>query len=312
MSRPAHKAPFGAKRRSNRATAPRAVHSVRAVGKIQAEAADGAVVGLSSAVIDKINEVAPPTRRALRLEREGQTRRRYAVASVSLAALVATTTLSMTNSNGRTSLASERTVTTSTTLTPSAGTAASRSESRARLNDGPSDGGVVRDEGRWSLGGANSALDVNKMSKSLANNPHVAEFMDMDAQSLPQGFDPNHPTGDVGNAYEFSQCTWWAYTRRVQLGLPVGSHMGNGADWGATARKLGYWVDNVPRHTGDILVFAPGQNGAHPEYGHVAIIEKINPDGSIVTSECGDVCHGKTYSKTYTAAQAAEHEIIHY
>lgn len=44
------------------------------------------------------------------------------------------------------------------------------------------------------------------------------------------GFDPNHVTGDVGNAYAFSQCTWWAYVRRHQLGLPVGSHMGNGAD----------------------------------------------------------------------------------
>ena len=148
------------------------------------------------------------------------------------------------------------------------------------------------------------------MSKSSANNPAVAALMDADRSVLPAGFNPNHATGDVGNAYEFSQCTWWAYVRRHQLGLPVGSHMGNAKDWSGSARTLGYWVDDTPRNVGDIVVFQAGQEGSDSTYGHVAIVEKINPDGSIVTSECGAVMNGKTYSRTLTNVHALRY--IHY
>ena len=80
------------------------------------------------------------------------------------------------------------------------------------------------------------------MSKSIADNPNVAVLMDQDSSALPANFNPNHATGDVGNAYEFSQCTWWVYVRRHQLGLPAGSHMGNGCQWADSARALGYWL----------------------------------------------------------------------
>lgn len=118
----------------------------------------------------------------------------------------------------------------------------------------------------------------------------------------------NHPTGDVGNAYEFSQCTWWVYVRRHQLGLPAGSHMGNGYQWAATARSLGYEVNNTPS-VGAVMVFQRGQAGSDPTYGHVAIVEKINADGSIVTSECGAVMQGRTYSRVFH--NVSDFEYIH-
>ena len=40
------------------------------------------------------------------------------------------------------------------------------------------------------------------------------------------------------------------------------------------------------------------QEGADSVYGHVAIVEKINADGSVVTSESGAVMNGKTYTRT--------------
>ncbi|TCD54070.1 CHAP domain-containing protein [Alloscardovia theropitheci] len=118
----------------------------------------------------------------------------------------------------------------------------------------------------------------------------------------------DHPTGDVGLAYEFSQCTWWAYTRRHQLGLPVGSYFGNGAQWANSARKLGYSVDNKPQ-VGDVVVFQPGQEGAVAYYGHVAIVEKVNDDGSIVTSESNAGTGGKIFSRTIS--NASRFEFIH-
>lgn len=86
---------------------------------------------------------------------------------------------------------------------------------------------------------------------------------------------PGFSSGDSGkNAYDYGQCTWWAYERRHQLGLPVGSFFGNGGQWANSARAHGYRVDQTPS-VGAVIVFAPGQDGASPLYGHVAIVEAV-------------------------------------
>lgn len=166
-------------------------------------------------------------------------------------------------------------------------------------------------QSKWNLDSTDD-FDVSELSRSIARNPQVALFMDDDAGKLPKGFNPNHESGDVGNAYEFSQCTWWVYIRRHQLGLPVGSRMGDGAMWAYSASRLGYWVDNSARHKGDIMVFAPGQAGSNIVYGHVAIVEKINPDGSIETSECSVELNGRTISRKFAAKDLKNFKFIHY
>lgn len=153
-------------------------------------------------------------------------------------------------------------------------------------------------------------INAGAMSSWKADNHTVAVLMDSDEKSLPEGFNSNHATGDVGNAYAFSECTWWAYLRRKQLGFPVGSHFGNGAQWADSAKALGYWVDNTPRHVGDIVVFEAGQAGADSTYGHVAIVEKINSDGSIETSESGASYNGGTFSRTFK--NVGDFQYIHY
>lgn len=103
-----------------------------------------------------------------------------------------------------------------------------------------------------------------------------------------------HPTGNVpgvgGSAYPARQCTLWAYLRRSDLGLPVGSYMGNGADWANTARSYGYLVNNTP-HVGAAMVFAQGQQVtswyADSTYGHVAVVEYVYGDNSVLISEGG-------------------------
>lgn len=115
----------------------------------------------------------------------------------------------------------------------------------------------------------------------------------------PEGWDPNHATGDEGNAYSFSQCTWWAYKRRHELGLPAGSHMGDGRMWTGTGKSLGYWVDNTP-HIGDAMSFPAGSMGSDPYYGHVAIVENVfEYEGKtyIKTSESGASYDGGHFSR---------------
>ncbi|MCI1831681.1 MAG: CHAP domain-containing protein [Bifidobacterium sp.] len=287
-------------------------HTSQAVYARQAADHDGAVVGLDSAVADRLNEIIPPTRRSMRQSARAAQRRSYILGSTSLAALVGTAATAMAFASPKEeSIDAVQTATTTSQLRRVSGSTVSRSQERADLHSSAL-AEQTSNSGNWQLGGSDSAIDVSRMSRSLASNPVVASYMQSDQSVLPKGFNPNHATGDSGNAYEFSQCTWWVYVRRHQLGLPVGSHMGNGNMWASSARALGYWVDNTPRHVGDIMVFAAGQDGADASYGHVAIVEKINSDGSITTSECGAVLDGKTISRTFSASQTGSYQFIHY
>jgi len=93
----------------------------------------------------------------------------------------------------------------------------------------------------------------------------------------------------VGNGYAFGNCTWYAYERRVQLGLPVGSFWGNASTWAYNATLAGLRVDGNPT-TGSIM-----QNGGG--YGHVAIVEGVNPGVSITISEMNGYRFGGGFNR---------------
>ena len=249
-------------------TANRGSHTAKAVRMAQL-AEGGAVVGLAPEVVDKLNEVAPMSRRAMREAAKAASRKSALVTSASLAALVGTaaTALAFSQQNASRLVLADDGTETSQVKRVSDG-AASRSEGRTALKELAS----TSNNGGWQLGDTSASMDASLMSKSIADNPNVAILMDQDSSALPANFNPNHATGDVGNAYEFSQCT--------------------------------------PRHVGDIIVFAAGQEGSDSYYGHVAIVEKINDDGSIVTSESGASLNGGTYSRTLT--NVGDFQYIHY
>lgn len=121
-----------------------------------------------------------------------------------------------------------------------------------------------------------------------------------------------HSTGRtavLGGAYPWSQCTWYAYNRRTALGLPVGSYMGNGMQWANTARRLGYVVNNTP-HVGAVVVFQPGQAGADRTYGHVAVVERVNSNGTILISESGSGYNGRAGWRTI--GNVGAYQYVHY
>lgn len=345
-------------------------------------ASNGAVVEVSDAVAERLQEIMPQSRREIRLSRLANERRRRLLVSTSMIAMIGAVaaTMSLTKINTFDSRAAEL-ESGITSVDDSSALNVSRSSQRTSLDSPDSmdainnavdsienasgsgsgdashaahaahaahadydantnNSGAYASSGisgllgistarsaasshpgtasvtssksdSWKLG-ADSGFNIAEMSRSAADNPKVALLMDKDFGVLPKGFNPNHATGDTGNAYEFSQCTWWVYVRRSQLGLPVGSHFGNGNMWADSARGLGYWVDRTPRHVGDIMVFRAGQAGSDPFYGHVAIVEKINPDGSIETSESGASLHGKTFSRKFDAKQLSQYQFIHY
>ena len=112
--------------------------------------------------------------------------------------------------------------------------------------------------------------------------------------------------GSVGNRYAYGNCTWYAYERRAAMGMPVGSFWGNGGSWAYSGRAAGYAVNNVPSY-GAILV-----EGGSP--GHVAVVESVEDDGTIVVSEMNNSAYGGfniINNRTISAGQASVYQYIH-
>jgi surface antigen len=110
----------------------------------------------------------------------------------------------------------------------------------------------------------------------------------------------------AGNKYAWGNCTFYAYQRRLELGRPIGSYWGNAAWWATNARAAGYSVNGSP------AVGAVIQNGGG--YGHVAVVEKVNPGESITLSEMNYAGNfgGITYrTMSWGEATSGRYNFIH-
>ena len=95
--------------------------------------------------------------------------------------------------------------------------------------------------------------------------------------------DPNFTAAINGGAW--GNCTYYVYNRVAQLGKPIPSpSMGHAFMWSDSARSMGYNVSHTPK-TGTVAVFRQGVAGSDPTYGHVAFVEKVFSDGSVLVSE---------------------------
>ena len=114
--------------------------------------------------------------------------------------------------------------------------------------------------------------------------------------------------GDVsaGNAYAYGNCTWYSYERRLELGRPIGSFWGNAATWASFARGSGYTVNNTPA-PGAIMQDSWSAGG----YGHVGIVESMNPDGSFLLSEMNYSGWNVVSTRTISAGEARNYNFIH-
>lgn len=130
-----------------------------------------------------------------------------------------------------------------------------------------------------------------------SNNTALVESQAATATAVTQdGYDPGANTGQfagiptpppdysgTGNRFFYGQCTYWASMRYHQLTGKWVPWLGNAYQWTYGASSSGWIVSSVPK-VPSIIVLAPGVQGSSPYYGHVAIVEKINSDGSVLTS----------------------------
>jgi flagellum-specific peptidoglycan hydrolase FlgJ len=126
----------------------------------------------------------------------------------------------------------------------------------------------------------------NQKLNGLIETYHLTEF-DQEKTITPSESDFPDYNGvnyDSGNSYAWGNCTQYVYNRITQLGKHIDLTMGNGQDWAETGRVRGYEVTRTPE-AGTAVSFPAGVLGADPTYGHVAFVEKVNKDGSILISE---------------------------
>ncbi len=84
------------------------------------------------------------------------------------------------------------------------------------------------------------------------------------------------------NRFAFGECTYWANMRYHALTGYWVPWLGNADQWAYGASSSGWIVSSTPR-VPSIIVLQPYVEGAS-YLGHVAVVEKINADGSVYTS----------------------------
>lgn len=90
--------------------------------------------------------------------------------------------------------------------------------------------------------------------------------------------------------YYIGECTSYAAWWRAAHGTPVPPNLGNANTWGSNAASQGYTVSPIPK-VGSVMVFTAGWL----PYGHVAIVEAVNGDGTVAISEYNWQPHRYTY-----------------
>lgn len=96
----------------------------------------------------------------------------------------------------------------------------------------------------------------------------------------PWGFNTRHSTDYIA---------WRFFQRDVAFSATISGpngktgRFGDAGTWAANATVIGFKVDHAPK-VGSVAHWAAGEQGASAS-GHVAYVERVNSDGSVVVSE---------------------------
>lgn len=115
----------------------------------------------------------------------------------------------------------------------------------------------------------------------------------------------NSPTFNHQNLYDWGQCTWHVFNRRAETGQPISTYWYNAENWASNSQADGYTVNSQPT-PGSILQTYEGP------VGHVAYVEQVNGDGSILVSEMNYTTPpGVVGYRTIPASMVSSYNYIH-
>lgn len=139
---------------------------------------------------------------------------------------------------------------------------------------------------------------ITNLINSKGNNAGLIAQQAATATAVTQdGYDPGNgqtfagvPTAPPGyvavgggvSRFFYGQCTDWANRRYYALTGKWIPWLGNAWQWVGGASASGWMTSSAP-HQHAVIVLQPGVQGAGP-YGHVGVVEQVNADGSVLTS----------------------------
>ena len=113
------------------------------------------------------------------------------------------------------------------------------------------------------------------------------------------------PVFNHSNLYDWGQCTWHVFNKRQAAGKGISTYWWNANAWDDNAARDGYTINNRPS-VGSILQTDIGY------YGHVAYVERVNADGSILVSEMNySASPGIVTYRTIPAYSVGQFKYIH-
>ncbi|GGI39223.1 LysM peptidoglycan-binding domain-containing protein [Mammaliicoccus stepanovicii] len=155
---------------------------------------------------------------------------------------------------------------------------------------------VIREQTTYN---SNSESTTTQYSTPTFNTDNGGNHSENNYQTSQTSY--SRPTSGGGaNLYTAGQCTYYAFSKRPDLG----NLWGNANNWASAASSAGYTVNNSPK-AGAILQTTAGG------YGHVAYVEGVNSDGSVRVSEMNYQGVGVVSSRTISASAAGSYNYIH-
>jgi surface antigen len=144
---------------------------------------------------------------------------------------------------------------------------------------------------------------VHNNNDSALNADLVAQAATATAIVRQDGYDPNSNSNSSSSApptysgsgvtpdrFAYGNCTYWADIEYHNLTGYWVAWIGNADQWAGGASAAGWIVSSTP-HVPSIIVLQPYVQGAGG-FGHVAVVLKINSDGSVLTSNMNWYANG--------------------
>jgi surface antigen len=133
---------------------------------------------------------------------------------------------------------------------------------------------------------------VASLVRNSNNSPSlIAQQATATAVLQQDGYDPGLGVGVITqpgagglNRFAFGQCTYWANMRYHNLTGYWVPWLGNAFQWAYGASSSGWIVSSKPNPNGPSIIVLQAYVEGASGYGHVAIVEKINANGSVYTS----------------------------
>jgi len=109
----------------------------------------------------------------------------------------------------------------------------------------------------------------------------------------------------AANGYDYGWCTWHAANRRAETGHPLPTNLGNAISWYSRAAGSGMGVGEAPQ-TG-----AVAWHNNIGGLGHVAFVEKVNEDGSLLISDMNYPIWGTVTYRTVPSSEYGNYKFIY-